>query len=45
VERTPAAIAAFVARLDEKALAHRRAVTERLVLELLESETHIENGD
>ena len=45
VERTPAAIAAFVARLDEKALAHRRAVTERLVLELLESETHVENGD
>ncbi|HEY4265796.1 MAG TPA: hypothetical protein VGM72_10790 [Micropepsaceae bacterium] len=39
LERTPAAIAAFIARLDEKALGEKRAVTERLALELLESET------
>jgi chromosomal replication initiation ATPase DnaA len=39
VERTPQAIAAFVGRLDEKALAERRAVGERLVMELLESES------
>jgi chromosomal replication initiation ATPase DnaA len=38
VERTPAAIAAFVARVDEKALAAKRAITERLVLELLDAE-------
>jgi len=44
VERTPAAIAAFVARLDEKALAEKRAVTERLVLELLESEAQNHTG-
>jgi chromosomal replication initiation ATPase DnaA len=42
LERTPAAVAAFIARLDEKALGEKRAVTERLALELLESE---EPGD
>jgi chromosomal replication initiation ATPase DnaA len=39
VERTPQSIAAFIARLDEKALAERRAVGERLVMELIESES------
>ena len=39
VERTPQAIAAFIARIDEKALAEKRAVGERLVMELLDSET------
>ena len=39
VERTPAAIAAFVERADLKALAEKRGVTERLVLGLLEAET------
>jgi chromosomal replication initiation ATPase DnaA len=38
VERTPEAIAAFVARADHKALAEKRAVTERLVLALIEAE-------
>jgi chromosomal replication initiation ATPase DnaA len=45
VERTPEAIAAFVARADRKALAEKRPVTERLVLELLESEAHMDNQD
>jgi chromosomal replication initiation ATPase DnaA len=40
IERTPEAIAGFIARADRKALAEKRAVTERLVLELLESEAH-----
>jgi chromosomal replication initiation ATPase DnaA len=41
IERTPEAISRFIARADRKALAEKRAVTERLVLELLESEAHI----
>jgi chromosomal replication initiation ATPase DnaA len=40
IERTPEAIAGFIARADRKALAEKRAVTERLVLELLETEAH-----
>lgn len=36
LERTPEAIHAFVAEADAKALAERRAVSERLVSELLE---------
>ena len=39
VERTPQAIAAFVARLDEKALAEKRPVAERLVMDLIEAES------
>jgi chromosomal replication initiation ATPase DnaA len=39
LERTPEAIAAFVARSDEKALAEKRAVSERLVLELIDAES------
>ena len=39
VERTPQAIAAFIARIDEKALAEKRSVSERLVMELIDSET------
>jgi len=38
VERTPRAIAAFIARIDEKALAEKRAIGERLVMELIDSE-------
>jgi chromosomal replication initiation ATPase DnaA len=38
IERTPSAIAAFIGRADAKALAEKRAISERLVLELLESE-------
>jgi chromosomal replication initiation ATPase DnaA len=38
VERSPEAIAAFVARADARALAERRAITERMVLELVERE-------
>ena len=38
VERTPAAVAAFVARADAKAMAEKRAVTERLIAELLDSD-------
>jgi len=37
LERTPAAISAFVAAADAKALAERRAIGERLVLELLDA--------
>lgn len=36
LERTPAAISDFIAAADQKALAERRAVSERLVMELLE---------
>ena len=36
LERTPSAISAFVAAADQKALAERRSVSERLVMELLE---------
>jgi len=39
LERTPAAVAAFIARADAKALAEKRAVTERLVMELLEADS------
>jgi chromosomal replication initiation ATPase DnaA len=38
VERTPQAIAAFIARIDEKGLAEKRAIGERLVMELIDSE-------
>jgi chromosomal replication initiation ATPase DnaA len=38
VERTPEAVAAFVARADIKALAEKRSVTDRLVLELIDTE-------
>jgi len=38
VERTPQAIAAFINRIDEKALAEKRAISERLVMELIDSE-------
>jgi chromosomal replication initiation ATPase DnaA len=38
VERTPQAIAAFIARIDDKALAEKRAIGERLVMELIDSE-------
>jgi chromosomal replication initiation ATPase DnaA len=38
LERTPEAVAAFVGRADARALAEKRAVTERLVLALLEAE-------
>lgn len=37
VERTPDAIARFVALADEKALAEKRSISERLVLELIEA--------
>ncbi len=38
VERTPEAVAAFVARTDLKALSERRALSERLVLDLIAGE-------
>jgi len=44
VERTPQAVAAFIARIDEKALAEKRAVGERLVMELIDSETGQRGG-
>jgi chromosomal replication initiation ATPase DnaA len=44
VERTPEAVAAFIARADEKALAEKRAITERLVIELIETEEGGQNG-
>jgi len=44
LERTPEAIAAFIARTDEKALAEKRAVTERLVLELIDAESRKQLG-
>ncbi len=37
VERTPAAVAAFVAGADRKALAQKRAITDRLIVEYLDS--------
>jgi len=39
VERTPRAVSAFVARIDDKALAEKRGITERLVMDLVDSET------
>jgi chromosomal replication initiation ATPase DnaA len=39
VERTPRSIAAFIARIDEKALAEKRAISERLVMELIDADT------
>jgi uncharacterized protein YlxP (DUF503 family) len=39
LERTPDAIAAFIARADVKALAEKRAITERLIMDLLESDS------
>jgi chromosomal replication initiation ATPase DnaA len=36
LERTPGAVSAFVANLDRKSLAEHRAVSNRLVLELLD---------
>jgi chromosomal replication initiation ATPase DnaA len=39
VERTPQAIAAFITRLDQKALAEKRAISEKLVMELIESDS------
>jgi len=39
VERTPAAIAAFVERVDGKAFSEKRNVTARFVLEMIASET------
>jgi chromosomal replication initiation ATPase DnaA len=38
VVRTPAAVAAFVARADSKALSEKRPVSERLVMELVATE-------
>jgi chromosomal replication initiation ATPase DnaA len=38
VERTPESIRAFVVRADLKALSERRAITDRLVTELIEAE-------
>jgi chromosomal replication initiation ATPase DnaA len=43
VERTPEAIAAFVTRADRKAWVEKRAVGERLVLELIEEEERSRN--
>ncbi|HMI96726.1 MAG TPA: hypothetical protein VK479_09460 [Micropepsaceae bacterium] len=43
VERTPEAVAAFVARADIKALAEKRSVTDRLVLELIDAEREPRN--
>lgn len=39
VERTPQSVAAFIGRIDEKALAEKRAIGERLVMELIETES------
>jgi chromosomal replication initiation ATPase DnaA len=39
VERSPAAIAGFVSRLDQKALSEKRPISGRLVLELIASGT------
>ena len=43
VERTPEAVAAFVERADRKALAEKRPITDRLVLELIEAEGKPQN--
>jgi chromosomal replication initiation ATPase DnaA len=44
VERTPAAVAAFVARADGKALAEKRPVSDRLIVELLDGGPRPEMG-
>jgi chromosomal replication initiation ATPase DnaA len=44
VERTPEAVAAFVERADKKALAEKRPVTDRLVVELIEAEGESKSG-
>jgi chromosomal replication initiation ATPase DnaA len=44
VERTPAAIAAFIARADSKALAEKRAIGERLIIELIEAEEGVRHA-
>lgn len=38
VERTPQSIGAFIARIDEKALAEKRTISDKLVMELIDSE-------
>lgn len=38
IDRTPEAVAAFVARADAKALSEKRAVTQSLVVDLVEAE-------
>jgi len=38
VERTPQSIAACIGRIDETALAEKRAITERLVMELIDAD-------
>ena len=38
VERSPSAVEAFVARIDAKALSEKRAITERLVMDVIEAE-------
>src|SRR6266566_9674693 len=43
VERTPEAVAAFVERADRKALAEKRPVTDRLVVDLIEAEDTPQN--
>jgi protein-tyrosine phosphatase len=45
LERSPEAIAAFIARSDEKARAEKRAVTERLVLELIDIESSNQSAE
>ena len=43
LERTPEAVAAFVERADRKALAEKRPITDRLVLDLIEAEDTPQN--
>jgi chromosomal replication initiation ATPase DnaA len=45
VERTPEAIARFVACADQKAFSEKRAITERLILELIDMEEESPAGD
>ena len=40
IERAPQAVEAFVIRADSKAFSEKRAVTERLVMDLIEAEEH-----
>jgi chromosomal replication initiation ATPase DnaA len=44
IERTPAAIAAFVDRVDTKALSEKRSITARFVLDLIASEVGSRKG-